>query len=274
MGRKHPTGRYWTEDPEHEDVIRLELKTRKGRLFANCWEQGPFSEEDWGFTPCFELADSDNTDGRKTYFAAWESDEYSIHCVIVVRGTRMRVQWVGLFPDGLGFKETLRYRKWDPIAAGDERFDPMRNFQCMWDGTQPGWRLCTCDEAVYFAEFVFSEEGPTDEQISAIADHLEEIGADIDGDLHQHLGGVEGYVISNTFRADELEALRKFSADHRISLNALELPAGELAIVNPDGKDIWALWLLSASLVMKLNNRMLEEGIPVVKRKFPDRSIR
>jgi hypothetical protein len=186
----------------------------------------------------------------------------------------MRVQWVGLFPDGLGFKETLKYRKWDPIAAGDERFDPMRNFQCMWDGSQPGWRLCTCDEPVYFAEFVFPEEGPSDEQISAIADYLEEIGADIDGDLHQHLVGVEGYVISKTFRADELEALRKFTADHRISLNAIELPAGDLAIVNPDGKDIWSLWLLSASLVLKLNNRMLEEGIPVVKRKFPDRSIR
>lgn len=274
MGRKHPTGTYWTEDPEHEDVIRMELRTRKGRLFANCWEQGPFSEENWGFTPCFELTDSDCTDGRKTYFAAWESDEYSIHSLIVVRGTRMRVQWVGLFPDGLGFKETLRYRKWDPIAAGDERYDPMRNFQCMWDGSQPGWRLCTCDEPVYFAEFLFSGEGPSDEVITAIANYLEEVGAEVDGDLYQELVGTEGYVISKTFRSEELDALRKFTANHQISLNAVELPAGELAIVNPDGKDIWSLWLLSASLVMKLNNRMLEEGIPVIQRKFPGRNTR
>ncbi|MFN7737944.1 MAG: hypothetical protein ACK5O8_17650 [Pirellula sp.] len=272
MGRKHPTGMYWTEDPEHEDVIRLELKTRKGRLFANCWEQGPFFEENWGFTPCFELTDSDSTDGRKSYFAAWESDEYSIHCLIVVRGSRMRVQWIGLFPDGLGFKETLRYRKWDPIAAEDPRYDPLRNFQCMWDGSQPGWRLCTCDEPVYFAEFVFAEEGPTDEQISVIADYLAEIGVESDGDVHQELEGMDGYVIYKTFRAEELEELRKFTAAHRISLNAIELPAGELAIVNPDGKDIWSIWLLSATLVMKLNNRMLEEGIPVVQRKFLDQN--
>lgn len=259
-------GDFWAVEPQEVGIVRLEFKYKRGRLYMNVWEEGIVNEADWGATPCFKLVDPSAKRGVRTYFASWEADECMIHCMIRLLGDDMSVQWIGLFPDGKGYREASVYTKDASRAADRQRRDPLTKFKNMWDGSEPGWKLCTSDDPMYVVELQFDDEGATDEQIMAIQNWIYRQPEDTDATLTERLRGCTGIPIPTVLNASQLEQVQRLAETHGIGVMIQEIAPGNLSPMNPDGREMIGLWLLDPDIVEVLTRKMLEEGILVIER--------
>jgi hypothetical protein len=260
-------GDFWAIVPQEIGIVRLEFRYKRGRLYMNVWEDNLLKEADWGPTPCFRLVDPTAKRGVRSYFASWEAEDCMIHCLIQLQGDEMQVQWIGLFPDGKGYRELGYFTKDASRVPNSNARDPIAKFKNMWDGSEPGWKLCTCEAPTFVVELQFeNEDGATAEQVAVVSEWIHRIDGDTDETMVERLRGCTGIPVPNVLSGEQLESLRQLTVDNNIGMTVQEIPSGHLSPMNPEGREMVGLWLLAPDIVEKLTRKMLEEGIPVVER--------
>lgn len=264
-------GIYWAREPQWNGIQRLEFTYKRGRLMLNVWEQGPQEEIDWGSTPCFRLKDPLLKRGARAYFASWEADDCMIHCMMHLRGYDLAVSWIGLFPDGKGYREFGEFTQ-DPehevVKQGQHTLD---RYKHMWDGNNAnGWKLCTSETPGYVVELQFEHPpGATLAQLRAIAPWVHPALETLNVAWIDSFVTASSIPINAVLTSDQLTSLKQTAAEHDIQLKVREIPSGELSPMDDRGHEVLDMWLRSPELVKSISRKMLEEGIPVVDRPTP-----
>lgn len=266
-------GIYWAREPQWNGIQRLEFTYKRGRLMLNVWEQGPQHEIDWGSTPCFRLKDPLLKRSARAYFASWEADDCMIHCMMHLHGYDLAVSWIGLFPDGKGYREFGEFTQDPEHEVVKQGLHTLDRYKYMWDGNNPhGWKLCTSETPGYVVELQFEHPpGATLEQLHAVAPLIPS-GLGLEEPQQPWTDGFENAAvmpINAVLTLEQLATLKQTAMKHKIRLKVLEIPSGELSPMDDRGQEVFDLWLRSPELVKSITRKMLEEGIPVVDRPFP-----
>ena len=140
--------------------------------------------------------------------------------------------------------------------------DPVDRSRHLWDGSEPGWKLCYVELIVWGITIQFASSGPSLREIAAMRKLLDEFRDKPASEVLDRLRGVREYQLDHSF--DDTSSRHLVEKATQLSLNAKRQPydrSGYLPI-DPNGG---TLLIERDDLSNQVVKNMLKAGVPVIE---------
>lgn len=138
--------------------------------------------------------------------------------------------------------------------------DPLDQFRTLWDGSEPGWRLCRVERVEWEVTLCFEESGPSNREIAAARELVDEFRDAPSVAVLQLLRGVERFRVDQPFGSIDARRFEERARDAGLNVSVEAVDRGGYLPIDADGN---ALIIEAEQVAEEVVRRMLEAGVAV-----------
>lgn len=255
-------GFYKNVDPNTDCISQLHFYQAETEILVNAWGRCHPEDCEWGPASLFLLDYSDDPEAKTQAFASWGMS----HCHFKLTDRGISCSHFSLHNNTKksGYRIDLEF-----IPGKTTKFlsdDPLFEYQAMWDGTDPGWKLVRFKNPVYVVEFHFDDSGPSELEFQTLKEYRDN-PFESEEAWWKAMRGCTGTGLPKPISKDRLKGLHALQISRHLDLTIRTISEDDYLYVSPDGN--YGTWRVSAHDHRAVVNRMLECNVEVEIRLEP-----